>query len=254
MSNTNKSAQAPDPGSKRQQLRIAQERAAKEKRIRNVISYVVTGVLGLALIGGIVWSVLAFGSAAKKPVASTLNTTYSVLLGKTDAPVTLDIYQDFICPVCGEFEHANGADLTALVNSGQAALRIHPVNFLDASSLGTKYSTRAANAFITVAKAEPDKALAFNTALFDNQPAEKTAGLTDAKIAELAKQAGVSQATIDTFANLTYAQFSSSSWDAAMADGIDGTPTVFINGAAFSGNLYTAGPLKAAVESAANSR
>lgn len=77
-----------------------------------------------------------------------------------------------------------------MVDDGTVLLRIHPMNFLDDASLGTKYSTRAANAFVTVWKAEPDKALAFNKLLFANQPKENTTGLTDAQIAQIASQAG----------------------------------------------------------------
>jgi protein-disulfide isomerase len=252
MSTTSPSAQPSDPASKRQQLRLEQEKAAKEQRIRKVISLVGVGLIAVALIGGIIWGVMALGSASKKSAAAGVNSQYTVLVGKTDAPVIIDIYQDYMCPYCGEFERANGTDLAALIDSGKAAVRIHPMAFLDDSSLGTKYSTRAANDLVTVMKAEPDKVLAFNTALYANQPAEKTTGLTDTQIADLAKKAGVSQATVDTFTQLANASFVTSSTQAAFADGITSTPTVLVNGTAFKGDLYTAGPLKTAVLSAAN--
>ena len=60
------------------------------------------------------------------------------------------------------------------------------MSFLDRTSQGARYSTRAANAFVTVAQADPDRILAFNRALYDNQPAEGTTGLTDAQLATLA--------------------------------------------------------------------
>ena len=123
--------------------------------------------------------------------------------------------------------------------------------FLDDASQGTQFSTRAANALVTVAKAEPDKVLAFNAALYDSQPEENTAGLTDAQIAELARGAGVSNETVATFASLANKSFVASATTKSFASGVKGTPTIKINGETFTGDLYTAGALKDAVAKAA---
>ena len=254
MSKSSPSGQQPDPGSRRQQLRLEQERAAKEAKVRKIVSMSALGVLGLAIIGGIVWAVMSMGTlTANKPTAaSSVNATYAVTAGDPAAPVVIDVYQDYMCPYCGDFDRANAADLAALAASGQAQIRLHPMNFLDKASQGSKYSTRAANALVTVAKTEPDKMLAFNTALYADQPAENTPGLTDAQIAERATAAGVSAATIATFTQLTNADFVNNTTQAAFADGVDSTPTVMINGTPFDGKLlYTAGPLRQAVEAAA---
>lgn len=240
--------QQPDPSSKRQQLRAAQEKAVKQERTRKIALISVVALIVVAVIGGVSWAVMSLNQGKKV----TANDTYSLVLGKTDAPVTVDIYQDFICPYCGEFERANGEDIKALVDSGQVELRIHPMNFLDDYSQGTKYSSRAANALITVQKAEPDKTLAFNSALFANQPAENTTGLTDEEIAQLATSVGVSPALVATFTDYANVDFATKSSDAANTDGITGTPTILINGTKFSGNILTAGPFKQAVEAAAS--
>ncbi len=257
MSKSNSAGQQPDPGSRRQQLRQEQEKAAKEAKIRKIISIAALSVVGVAVIGGIVWAVMSMGTLAK-PTASTnptgsnpVNATYAVTVGNATAPVTVDIYQDYICPYCGDFERANSSDLAALAASGKVFLRLHPMNFLDGASQGTKYSTRAANALVTVFKAEPDKVLAFNSALYAVQPKENTPGLTDAQIAEQAKSAGVSDATIATFTQLSNVDFVNNTTQAAGADGVESTPTVLINGTQFTGNLFTAGPLRQAVEAAA---
>ncbi|PKQ33023.1 MAG: disulfide bond formation protein DsbA [Actinobacteria bacterium HGW-Actinobacteria-2] len=254
MSNKKPSGQQPDPASRRQQLRLEQERAAKEAKVRRIISFAALGVLGLAVIGGIVWAVMSMGAlTANKPTAAgSVNATYTVVAGDPKAPVVVDIYQDYMCPYCGEFDRVNAADLEALATAGQAQIRLHPMNFLDGASQGTKYSTRAANALVTVAKAEPDKMLAFNTALYTDQPAENTTGLSDAQIAERAKAVGVSDATIATFTQLSNADFVNNTTKAAFADGIESTPTILINGTAFNSKaIYTAGALRQAVEAAA---
>lgn len=247
-----KPAQQPaDPNSRRQRLRAEQEKAAREARVRKIITFGGLGVVVLAVIGLVTWGVISATNAAK-PI-NKVNATYAVVIGKESAPVTLDVYQDFMCPVCGEFEKANSDDITRMVDDGTVLLRIHPMNFLDDASLGTKYSTRAANAFVTVWKAEPDKALAFNKLMFANQPKENTTGLTDAQIAQIASQAGVSASVIDTFAKGENTDFPTNTTNAAFASGVTGTPTVLIDGTKFTGNLFTPGVLGAAIEQAVKS-
>ncbi len=165
--------------------------------------------------------------------------------------MTIDIYQDYMCPYCGQFERAQTSDLRVLTDTGTAKVVFHIMAFLDDSSSGTKYSTRAANAFVVVAQKEPDKALAFNSALFINQPSEGSTGLTDAELVSRAKSVGVSDAVTSTFASLSQADFVKGSNDAAFAAGIQSTPTVKVNGTAFTRNLYSAGSLRAAAEKAA---
>lgn len=247
----NGAQQAADPNSRRQRLRAEQEQAAREARVRRIITFGGLGVIGVVVIGLIVWGVLGAMNAAKQNAGNKISATYAVVVGKDDAPVTLDVFQDFMCPVCGEFEKANSEDIAKFVDAGTVRLRIHPMNFLDDASLGTKYSTRAANAFVTVWKAEPDKTLAFNKLLYTNQPSENTTGLTDDQIAEIATQAGVSQSVIDTFAKLTNADFPTNATTEAYAGGVTATPTVFINGTKFTGDPFTAGVLGAAIEQAA---
>ncbi|MFZ1385274.1 MAG: thioredoxin domain-containing protein [Propionicimonas sp.] len=239
-------------GSRRAQLAADQERAAQERRVRNWVTMGILAVGLLAIVGTIVWAVVNASRAPQvsSPTAGTSD-NYTVVVGKADAPVTLAIYQDYMCPYCGEFERANRADLASLVDSGKARVEFHPMAFLDQASQGTKFSTRAANALVTVAKAQPDKVLDFNAALFDNQPQENTAGLSDAEIATIARGAGVTDDVVASFASLKNANFVANATSAAFASGVTGTPTVKINSEVFAGNLYAAGPLKTAVEAAA---
>jgi hypothetical protein len=104
--------------------------------------------------------------------------------------VNIVTYVDYLCPFCGEFEATNAQQVTSWVTTGNATLEVHPISILDGSSSGTKYSTRAANAAACVADLDPDRFLAVNTALFANQPAENSSGLTNAELVTLVKNAG----------------------------------------------------------------
>src|SRR5690606_14596617 len=54
----------------------------------------------------------------------------------------------------------------------------------------TEYSLRAANAAACVAEFSPDDFFAFHEALFADQPAENTDGLSDEELVDLAARAG----------------------------------------------------------------
>lgn len=248
---------------KARELRLQQQREAEQKKKRNAIIGWVGGVVIVALLVAIVVVVVnAVGNkngstsnaggngTVTAPAGATANG--GIVIGKSDAPVTVQVYFDYMCPYCGKFEKANSAELSQLIQSGKARLELHPLNFLDQQSDGGRYSTRAANALVTVADKAPGSVLAFNTALFNNQPAEGSKGLSDDKIAQVAKDAGVPAAVADTFTTGTYEGWVSQSTDTALnKDGISGTPTIKINGKAFTGDLYTAGPLTQAVQAAA---
>jgi protein-disulfide isomerase len=174
----------------------------------------------------------------------------ALVIGQATAPVKLEVYLDYMCPFCGRFEQANSGEIDKLIADGTARLELYPLAFLDDTSQGSRYSTRAANAVVTVADRAPDEVLALNTALFGDQPQEGTEGLTDARIAELAVQAGVPQAVVDVFDDRIFEPWIAKSTDAVFDAGITGTPTVKINGEVFKGDLYTAGPLTQAVTAA----
>lgn len=241
---------------RREQLQQQRDKEAKERKVRNLITYGILGVALLAIVGVIVAVVIGSRNAPVAPGGGAATGDYTLVVGQEDAPVTVSIYQDYMCPYCGQFERANREDLESMVDNGTAKIEFHVMNFLDQQSQGTRFSTRAANALVAVAKAEPDKVMAFNAALYDRQPAEGSAGLSDAEIADLAREAGVSNDVIATFASLSNEDFVNRSTTAAFASGVTGTPTVKINGETWPGAggsqpMYEAGNLKAAVEEAA---
>ena len=43
-------------------------------------------------------------------------------VGKADAPAKLDIYEDFMCPACSQFEQTYGDEILDLVNDGPVTI------------------------------------------------------------------------------------------------------------------------------------
>ena len=91
--------------------------------------------------------------------------------------LTLDIYEDALCPICAEFERQYGQQINQAIDNGTLAVNYHMLNFLNKSSFSGDYSSRAAAALLCVAQqsgAQPGVYLAFHSALFssDHQPEE----------------------------------------------------------------------------------
>lgn len=160
------------------------------------------------------------------------------------AVAQIRIYLDYLCPYCGEFEQANGDQMESLVESGAATVEIHPIAILTARSAGTQYSLRAANAAACVADESPDSFWAFNSALFADQPAEGSEGLTDDQLIEMAGTAGASGVS-DCIEDRDFAGFIQSATDRAKEGPIpgstvkqvQGTPTILVNGKQYTGSL-----------------
>ncbi len=110
-----------------------------------------------------------------------------------NAPDVVDIqlYVDYLCANCGAFEKNNVDQLRQWVDTGAATLEIHPVALLTTKSAGTQYSLRAANAAACVAEFAPDSFFDFHEALFEDQPAEGSEGLSDQELVARAEKAGV---------------------------------------------------------------
>lgn len=158
-------------------------------------------------------------------------------------------YIDYICPYCNQFEATNAQQIKQLVANGKATLEIHPLANLDNNSQGARYSTRSTNAVACVANYAPNTVFDVNAALFANQPAEGTTGLSDQKLLSVLKGVGASSSDItkcvksQEFATWVGAATARTrgakipnSDLSTPANGL-GTPTVIVNGLQYKGGL-----------------
>jgi protein-disulfide isomerase len=173
-----------------QAKRVVQEQLAKERR-RRVTLWTSLGVVALLIVVGLI----GWGVAAGQESGKTANlTTPSVAVDEGTAfavgtgPVKIDIYEDFICPACGQFEAGAASTIDQLVAANKVTVQYHPIAILDRAS-STEYSTRSAAA--SAAAAQGGKFAEYHRALFANQPQEGSTGLTDEQILQIASSAGV---------------------------------------------------------------
>jgi protein-disulfide isomerase len=151
--------------------------------------------------------------------------------GPSTAPVKVTVYEDFICPFCGQFEAASRTAFQKDIDAGKVQFQYHVLNFLDGNST-TRYSTRSANALAVVLdKAGPKAAKKFHDLLFEHQPEERTAGLSDSQLVDFAVQAGADKSAVQSGIDaLTFEPWVKKVTDKASKDGVTGTPTVSIGG------------------------
>jgi protein-disulfide isomerase len=170
---------------------------------------------------------------------------------------TLDVYLDFQCPLCGGFEKAFGTPLTSLAKAGEIKYVVHMLSFLD-TKLGNDSSTRAANA--AACAADVGKFGEYHTAVFAGQPANEGDGYTDAQLTEFATTAGITGPALTTWQQCTtsgkHRQYVTDVADTSGRAGVNGTPTVKLNGKDFpnlspdGGRTWVPGPLVAAITAA----
>jgi protein-disulfide isomerase len=160
-------------------------------------------------------------------------------------PVKVIAYIDFICPVCLRFEETYNEALTSLRNEGKITMEYRPLGFLDRQS-STNYSSRSANAAACVADTAPDKYAEYVNVLFENQPAEGGAGLSDDKLKSLASDIGADiNSCVDDKTFRPYVKYST---ELAANTGITGTPTVFIDGKQWDGGTDLNAEIQAAID------
>jgi protein-disulfide isomerase len=171
-------------------------------------------------------------SADKKPgdgEAKSIRVTSSDLIKKegTDEPkAVVSLYEDFLCPACGNFEKTFGPTINKLIDSGAVAADYYMVSILDRQ--GDGYSTRASNAAYCVADESTDAFRRFHAALYAQQPAEGVGPFPDnARLIEVARQAGAAGGVPDCVNNEKYAAMVKG---LAKASSVNGTPTIRING------------------------
>jgi len=225
-------------GGNRQQARErARLEAAKLQRKRRITQGVVVAVVALVAIGIVASAVLlgTRGRADRVPTAST-NVTVggasvpfavdgsAVQVGKDDAKVTMDLWVDYSCPHCQEFEADSNEVITQKVAAGQLKARYHNIQIV------TAYGAQAGSAAACVANSSPDQWWAFNAALYANHSSETDSYQGD-QLADFASQQGITdEETLSCIREERYTSWITDNTTEAGKAGVTGTPTLFFNG------------------------
>jgi protein-disulfide isomerase len=190
-------------------------------------SLTLVAVVVLVLFAGAVgFGVYRAGSGAGGDLPAGA-TAAGVVVGDPNAPATIDLYLDFQCPACQQYEQQVGPTIDQLVAAGQARVAYHPVAYLNRFS-STQYSSRSSAA--AGCAADAGVLPRFAQLLYANQPPEGGAGLPDEQLVALGTQAGAGGEFATCVQHGTYADWTRSVTDAASQAGVTATPTVLVNG------------------------
>lgn len=213
------------------------------KQRRAALTWIVVGVIVVGLVSALAAFIMRQGAVddvaiagpSGAPVVSVdvgfgVGTSGVVGRDLDSSRVQLDVYFDFMCPACGYFEQTQSQMLAELRVDGTADVYYHPLAYLDSKSSGAQYSTRAASAAALIAQESPESFVSFVEALFANQPAEGSTGLTDEQIQSFATTAGVPDSVVAKIPDHGYADWVRRASEGASKAGVRYTPTLGFDG------------------------
>jgi protein-disulfide isomerase len=206
------------------------ERERQEKRRRTLT--VLGIVLGLVLVVAAGFLVNRLRDTSND-VSTVADASYAVSIGPEDAPHEIVVYEDFLCPYCGELERATHEELAALADEGKVRVTYRPFVLLGNIS---DYSERTAAAFGVVLDASGSEvAKEFHDLLFANQPSEAGPYLDDDELVALAVEAGADEDEVgDAIRDLDGQDFAEAATAEAEDAGVRSTPTILVDGQVFN--------------------
>ena len=232
---------------------MAQARGASTDKRKWIIGIAAVVVVAALVIGGVLWTisdrnktegkVINPGETTSAPASGVTQKRDGVVVtvGKAGAKATIDVYADFLCPICGQFEKTYKTDVEQAINDGKLQVRYHMVPLLNQKSSPPGYSLDSANA--ALAAADAGKFLQFHDALFANQPEEGKRGYDKAQLIKLGADVGITDpafaqtinaGTYDQQVNTAFQQIENDpklAQDFGNGQSGFGTPTVTANGA-----------------------
>ena len=207
---------------------LEEQRRGERRRATLMIGGVVLVILAV-VVGGFLLN-RARDTSAQVSAPAAGSGDYGVTIGDKNAPHTVVIYEDFICPYCGELERATHTELADLADQGKVYVEYRPFNLLQ-----TDYSVDAAAAFkVVLDKSGPGVAKKFHDLLYAEQPEESGPYPSTGWLVDKAVEAGATEGEVRG----PIEQGDGKSWvqdatTAATDAGVRGTPTILLDGKVF---------------------
>ena len=142
----NSRARAEDRAARAQAAREAQKAAERRRTIRSVTLVVVAMAL---VVGAAFLFVQATDDPADVTATPAGSSEYGVTMGEPDAPVDVIVYEDFLCPFCGDLEAASREPLQELVCRDTSALPLRGSVMVSSRRPTARAAGRCGNSFTT---------------------------------------------------------------------------------------------------------
>jgi protein-disulfide isomerase len=162
------------------------------------------------------------------PTSYAAELTNGTTLGAASAPVVIELYADFQCPICRDFVTTELPRLvTDYVKPGIVRIEAHDIDIIGKGSPDESLELAAGAA----CAAEQDRYWAFHDLVFWNQRRENRGDHNAAFIASVAAGSGVDMTAWNACnAKPDTRQAIQSATHTAIAAGIQATPTLVVNG------------------------
>ena len=197
------------------------------KKKDNVTRNLVIGMIALVVVVGVT---VGFTSNKAKENAATPSSVvksegYGIVFNKglTGVP-KIDIWEDFQCPVCRDFEAVNNKQINEWINKKEVVAVFHPLSFIGAESA---YMANAA-----ACSADEGKFLQMHEALYANQSSTENSGKWNAiSLVGMASNIGLtSKSFAECVTSGKYQDWVTNVANDGQAKKVNSTPTIFING------------------------
>ncbi|HEY8481311.1 MAG TPA: thioredoxin domain-containing protein [Spirillospora sp.] len=245
--------------SARERLAAERKRQAARQRQRRLLAIVLGSVVAVAVV--VVGTVLIIDYQRKQGRAEVYRGALAPLSRQDDGAIVmaqpgvdkpvLEIFEDFQCPVCKEFEEASGKTVLQLAHEGKAKVVYRPFHLFGQQKDPIRInSLRAAEAALCV---PADKWISYQKALFRFQPAEGREGFSPDDLVKWGRDIGVTDPNFEKCVREEQKkpQVDAMTNYALQQRGVQGTPTVFLDGKELdSAQFMNPAALRATVDAA----
>jgi protein-disulfide isomerase len=241
-----KKSQSPKDAARAKAAAMREEQMRKQRKTERMIRAGVAAaiVLALVIVGIVVQTQRSSVDEGTDRPEAISEAGGGFVYGNPDSAVTVDVWADFQCPYCKQFEEQTGATVNQLAADGKAKIVFHPLSFIGEES---KTAANALGCAIDEGKGQE-----FIPAVFAAQGAENSGVFTDARLIEIGESVGASG---DDFSSCVtdekYASWVSDVSAKGNDEGVRATPTVKVNGEQLT-DLSPAGLEKAVNDAAAS--
>ncbi|UWX97589.1 DsbA family protein [Arthrobacter zhaoxinii] len=173
--------------------------------------------------------------AAPEEAAEETPVPPGVAAAEPGQPIQIVEYVDINCVHCADFAAMFDDQISQWLDAGEVTYEYRTVAFLDRNS-PTNYSSRGANAAACVAAESPESYWDFMKAIF----AQHASGeVNNDGLVDMAESVGAdTDGMEDCIEDGTYRPFVKYADQLARVDGINGTPTAYVNGAEADLNTF----------------
>ncbi len=206
----------------------ASSRKQRAQKKNNSSYWIIGGVVAAALV--VLALVFINLNATSTPQAPPSALNAGRVLGKADAPVTIDLYSDFQCPICRRADITIRQLAERYIDTGKAKVVYHNFAFIGQESEWAAQAAECAN--------DQGKFWEYASYLFDHQTGENVGAFSKDNLKKFASDVKLDTSTFNAcFDNNKYANLIQQEKVEAQGRNIRATPSFYINGQFIEGLL-----------------